>query len=184
MKILYGLVLLTFAVIFQAACGGTAVSENAANFGRDSVFPTPQDENSSFEFSIREYVSAQNSKDAVKILSMTYPKLIEIEGGRESFQAKLNQTLGSAENYAFLAGKPIQTLKKDNLTLNLIPVSMKQKIGKDRQFSRAVIAAVTEDEGRHWSFADISDKEKRKQIFPEIADQMQIPEIKPPWIEK
>lgn len=184
MRMIYSLLFLGFVLLFQVSCGSAPVSENAANFGSNSVFPAFQDENSGFEFDLREYVSAQNRKDAEKILSLTYPKMVELEGGRENFLAKLNRMFGSAENYTFLAGKPIQTLEKDNLKVSLIPVSMKQKVGKDWQFSRAVIAGVTQDKGRHWLFADVSDKEKRQKILPTIADQIEIPEIKPPWIEK
>lgn len=173
-----------FVLIFQLACGNAFVSENAANFGRDKVFPTPLTENPSLEIYLSEYVSAENRKDEEKIFSMTYPKVIEMEGGRESFLAKLKQTLDAAENYAFLAGKPTQTIKTDAQTLVVIPVSMKQKVKEGWKFSRAVIIGVSEDKGHRWTFADASDKERRKTIFPTLADQLEIPEIKPPWIEK
>ena len=184
MRITFSAIFVGLMFIFQLACGNAPVSENAANFGRDKVFPTPLTEHPSLEIYLTEYVSAQNRKDEEKIFSLTYPRAIEIEGGRESFLKKTNQMLDSAENFAFLAGKPIQTLKKDNAILVVIPVSMKQKVKEGWQFSRTVIAGITEDEGRHWTFADVSDREKRKQIFPALADQMEIPEIKPPWIEK
>jgi hypothetical protein len=184
MRKVFSAIFVCFMFIFQLACGDAPASENAANFGRDKVFPTPLTEHPSLEIYLNEYVSAQNRKDEEKIFSLTYPKAIEIEGGRENFLKKTNQMLDSAESFAFLAGKPTQTLKKDNAMLIVMPVSMKQKVKEGWQFSRAVIAGVTEDEGRHWTFADVSDKEKRKHIFPAFADQMEIPEIKSPWIEK
>lgn len=184
MRKTFGAIFVGLMCIFQFACGNAPVSENAANFGRDKVFPTPLTEHPSLEIYLNEYVSAQNRKDEEKIFSLTYPKAIEIESGRESFLKKTNQILDSAESFAFLAGKPTQTLKKDNSILVVIPVSMKQKVKEGWQFSRTVIVGITEDEGRHWTFAGVSDKEKRKQIFPSFADQMEIPEIKPPWIEK
>lgn len=184
MKKFFSLFFLGFILFFQLSCGSSAVSENAANFGRDKVFPSPLTENPSLEIYVNEYVSARNRKDEEKIFSMTYPKQIELEGGRESFLAKLNQTLDGAQDYAFLAGKPTQTIKTDAQTLVVIPVSMKQKVKEGWRFSRAVFVAVSEDKGQHWSFADASDKEKRGKLFPAAVSQLEIPEIKPPWIEK
>lgn len=178
------LIFIGFAVISQIACWDIQTSQNSANFGRDKVFPTPNDENTELTIYLNEYVSAQNRKDEEKIFSMTYPKVIEIEGGRKAFLDKLNNSLKNAKDFAFLAGKPTQIVENEGKLLAVIPVSTKQKVADGWKFSREVIVAVSEDKGRRWAFADVSDTGKRNIIFPTEINKLEIPEIKPPWIEK
>lgn len=184
MKKSFGKIFIVLTLISQFACGGLETNQNAANFGRDRVFPSPEKEYAELTIYLNEYVSAQNRKDEEKIFSLTYPKVIEIEGGRQSFLDKINGSLNSAKDFAYLAGKPAQIIDTEGKIFAVIPVSTKQRVADGWKFSREVVIAVSEDKGRGWTFADVTDLEKRKLIFPTAIDKLQIPEIKPPWVEK
>lgn len=177
-------IFLALMLITQFACANLQTSENAANFGRDKVFPSPVKQYPGLEIYLNEYVGAQTRKDWEKIFSLTYPKLIELEGGRKGFMDKIIAKRGNAKDFSYLAGKPAQTLTVDGQILAVIPAVSKQRVAEGWKFSREIIIAVSKDDGRKWMFADAADKEKRKILFPAATDKLEIPEISPPWIEK
>lgn len=184
MKKLFLSVILSFFAVSQFACGDSQTSQNAANFGRNTVFPTPEKGYPALTIYLNEYVSAQNRKDYEKIFSLTYPKQIEMEGGRNGFLEKLDAAAKEAKDFSYLAGKPAQVISEDGKMLAVIPISTKRRVPEGWRFSREVLIAVSEDEGKRWTFADVTDREKRQTLFPSAVNKLEIPEIKPPWIEK
>lgn len=183
MRNIFRLIISLIAVL-QFACGDPQTSRNAANFGRDTVFPTPVNNYPSLTIYLNEYANAQNRQDFEKIFSLTYPKQIEMEGGRSAFLEKLNAAAKDAKDFSYLAGKPAQVIAEDEKLHAVIPISTKQRVSDGWKFSREVVIAVSEDEGKRWTFADVTDQEKRKKLFPLVVNKLEIPEIKPPWIEK
>lgn len=176
--------LIILTSLLQFSCADSQTAQNQADFGRNTVFPTPVKNYPNLEIYLNEYSSAQNRRDLEKIFSLSFPPEIAAQGGRESFLENLRSFFKDKKDYAFLAGKPTQIVAENTRLLAVIPCVTKHQSAQGKQLSREILIAISEDNGGKWSFANATQVEKRKMLFPDSAGKFEIPEIRPPTIEE
>jgi len=123
--------------------------------------------------------------DFGKLLDYTYPRVVELGGGRERLLAHLRTEAEAmrADGFEFVAyeageaGEPL-ALSGEKLTAVLVPVLLKLKAG-GRVFSQqSYLVGVSADGGRRWTFISGSglDAERLKLVLPEAGGRLKLPE--------
>lgn len=194
MRALLNLIFLVLALTLQLACGQTQVNSNAskptsANASRPSAQAKDYPK---LKLQANELVEASNRKDFNTVVSLTYPKLVEMVGGREKILDSINQGMKEAEAQnvkilSFTLGEPGEVISVERQLLAIIPSTMKLKVPEGTLTGQSFLIGVSEDGGENWTFVDASggmDREKLKALFPAAADKLKIPETKPPVLER
>jgi len=131
-------------------------------------------------------------EDYATVAKYTYPKIVELMGGKENMIAVLT--------------KGMKDMKDNGFNFNSVSVSLtplKAKAGKEIHAivaetivmsvpggtltSNSYLLAITADEGKHWHFVDtarMTDMDKIKAIFPDYNPELKIPKKDPPIFNK
>jgi hypothetical protein len=145
-------------------------------------------------FRIKEQVSelakATLSNDYEKLIMHTYPKLIELMGGREKMKSviisgmdNLKEKGISIEDVSF--GEPGKIYKAGKERHCLVPEKIVMKIKGGHMIVNSYLLAISGDKGKFWYFLDCSNsKENLLPLFPNFNHKLIIPERQDPIIIK
>ncbi len=157
----------------------------------NSPLPTPMDYGK-LKSQAEEINQAFVRKDFGRVADMTFPKLVEILGGRARLIAFLEQSVRSmeAEGFAIISvsvGEPSDVLNDGKQLFAIVPTTMKIKVSEGILVAQAFRIANSKNGGENWTFVDGSsglDKQKLKVLFPTVADRFRLPESKPPVLQR
>lgn len=136
-----------------------------------------------------ETARAVQMQDYETLISHTYPKVIEIVGGRDkmiSILKKGNEELGQQGITfdEFIIGAPSQTVAAGDEIHCLVPqtVFMKKTGEKYRIKSETVLIGISKDEGKHWYFVDAVNLNMKnvKTVLPNYNTDLILPPRKQP----
>jgi len=135
----------------------------------------------------KEVNDALLRKDYQRVLDLTYPKVIEMAGGREKMLANLTSGLKEMETEGVVllsstAGDPTQFVHDAGTIYAVMPVTLKVK-AKDGVFqSEGGLIGISSDGGANWTFIDASGKDQKelKALLPRTLDKLKLPADKPP----
>ena len=184
------LIFLVLAFTSQIACGQPPANQNKSKPQATSV--SQQKDYPNLKVQATELAEAFSRKDFDKVASLTYPKLVELMGGRDRMVAFLNQGMkqAEAENVKFLSntiGEPGEVISVEQQLFAIIPTTLKMKVPEGILAGQSFLIGVSNDKGENWTFVDGSggmNREKLKVLFPAAADKLKLPEIKPPVLER
>lgn len=161
--------------------------------------PTPAQEASN---SSRSYPNAKTQANQLaeaillgeyeKAADLTYPKLIELIGGRARFLAALESGMKEIQTDSIrlistVAHDAVDVIEVGTDVYAIIPTTMKFKVAQGVLVGQAAMIGVSNDRGEHWTFVDsgkASNQEALKLLFPAVADRLKVPELKPPVLER
>ncbi|HYW69606.1 MAG TPA: hypothetical protein VE961_01140 [Pyrinomonadaceae bacterium] len=134
----------------------------------------------------KELEAALANKDYAKFIDLTYPKVVELGGGRDKLLAEMTREMQSwnAEGVELLSatcGAPGQFVSDNTGIYAVVPVTTKIK-AKDGIFQTdGSLIGVSTDGGVNWTFVDATGKDQTelKQILPNL-DKLNLPAEKPP----
>ena len=141
----------------------------------------------------QELCDATIKGDFNRVADLTYPKLIEIFGGREALisQAKAAVSEMESQQYRIVSievGEPHDIVEVKNEIFAIVPSTMRIKAPGGVLVGEAFMIAVSKDGGQQWTFVDSSaakdDDAGFKTLFPDAANQLRIPEQKQPVFHK
>jgi hypothetical protein len=121
------------------------------------------------------------------ILDGTYPRLLELGGGREKMRAEIDKTLEEikdhglvVQSYRVTAPDKLYRAKGDLLTILPQLIVMRTPKGKFHQDS--FLLGISSDKGRSWTFIDGAGTQKTdiKCFLPHFPDGLQLPKLPPP----
>ena len=132
-----------------------------------------------------ELAKATVAHDFAKVADLTYPKVVEIFGGKERMIAVLNNdsTQMKAEGFELLTmtiGEIKQIAKIETEIFAIVPVKITFKSPDGKEAGESSLVGISIDNGLNWKFIDGMNQEKFKANFPKAAEKLQIPEEKPP----
>jgi hypothetical protein len=135
----------------------------------------------------KEMNDAFARKDYGRFADLTYPKVIEMAGGRDQMLKGIAQQLNemAAEGVVILSsttGSPTQFVHDSGSIYAVLPTALKAK-AKDGVFqSEGSMIGVSTDGGTNWRFIDSSGKDHRelKTILGNIVDRLNLPPDKQP----
>lgn len=139
----------------------------------------------------KEVSDAFARKDYERFADLTYPKVIEMVGGREKMLSELNRQLKEMESEGVVvisstSGAPTQFLHDSGSIYAVLPMTLKAK-ARDGVFQAdSTMIGISSDGGASWTFIDAGGKDQSelKKLLPNVADRLNLPlEKKPVKIE-
>jgi hypothetical protein len=166
--------------------------------GRQNTSPTGSSTSSSerrypkLKTQADQFNQASLTGDDDRVVELTYPKLIDLMGGREEFLANADAIRSEMESQQLrvlsaTAEDPKEIIEVNNKIYAIVPVSMRMKAQEGVMVGRSFMIGVSEDRGENWRFVSAGsgqlDAEQLKLLFPDAADKLQIPEDEEPALE-
>ena len=167
------------------ACSGKPSNTNASAT-TTAASTAPSDNYPSLAAQAKEMSDAFARRDYERFADLTYPKVIEMAGGRDKMLAGMTKQIREmeAEGVVMLSsssGAPTQFVHDSRSIYALLPTTLKVK-AKDGVFqSEGSTIAVSSDQGSNWTFIDASGKDhsELKALLPNVADRLKLPAEKP-----
>ena len=145
----------------------------------------------------RVKVQAQELSDAVlkadyaRAADLTYPRLIELIGGRAKFISAMDEEMKQVQSDVFriesiAVGEPRDVIEVEGQIYAIVPTTMKMKVIEGTLVGEAFMIGVSADRGQNWTFVDSGsssmDTKMLKTLFPSAAEKLRIPEVKRPML--
>jgi hypothetical protein len=134
----------------------------------------------------KQLETALATKDYAKVIDLTYPKVVEVGGGREKLLARMTNEMQTmeAEGVVLLsstASAPSQYVSDANGIYAVVPVTTKIKATDGIFQTEGSLIGISTDGGQNWTFFDATGKDQTelKKILPNLS-QLNIPAEKPP----
>lgn len=129
--------------------------------------------------------------DMGKMLDLTYPKLIELGGGREKVLAALESELKEMRELGMkiishTVGEPEPSVRVGAKLVAIVPTALKTESDGSVFEQKSFWLAVSTDEGKSWRFLDGSslDTATLKLLLPEAVDKIKLPRVGQPLMER
>jgi hypothetical protein len=166
------------------ACGRTEPNKTSTT---TSLPATTSDNYPNLVAQAKEMNNAFARKDYGRFAELTYPKVVEMAGGRDQMLKGITQQLREmeAEGVVVLSsttGSPTQFVHDSGSIYAVLPTTLKAK-AKDGIFqSEGSMIGVSSDGGTNWTFIDSSGKDhgELKTLLPNVVDRLNLPPEKPP----
>lgn len=176
-------------LVFQSVCGQTAPSTTKAS-PQSTTAPAKSYPNAKTQ--ANQLAEATIKGDYEKAADLTYPKLIELIGGRAEYLEMLERSMKETLSDSFrvistVAGDPTDVIEVGSDVYAILPITMKFKVAEGVLVGQAAMIGVSNDRGEHWTFVDsgkASNREQLKILFPAVADRLKLPEEKPPVLQR
>ncbi len=135
----------------------------------------------------KEVNDAFSRKDFARFMDLTYPKVIEMAGGREQMVAAMNKELKQMQSEGVVllsstSGAPTQFIHDSGSIYAVLPITLKVKAQDGIFQSEGSMIGISSDRGANWTFIDASGKDRSEltKLIPGIADKLNLPPDKPP----
>lgn len=153
-----------------------------------SALSLPPEKSQRLRAQAEEVGQAFERKDFNRMAELTYPKLVEILGGRARMVAFLERGVREleAEGSAILSttiGEPLEVISVGKEFYAIVPTVIKIRVKGGVGVGQSYMIGVSADGGENWTFVSAAgdlDKEKLKVLFPAAIDKLHLPERKLP----
>jgi hypothetical protein len=176
-------------LVTQVACAKTPSVANA---------PSPQSTSTGSKQYPNAKALANQLNDAVlsgeyeKAADLTYPKLIQLIGGRAKYLAVLKGGMNETQSDRFriistVSDDPTAIIEVGSDVYAILPTTMKIKVAEGILVGQSSLIGVSNDRGEHWTFVDAGkgfSHEQLKTLFPAVADRLKVPEQKRPVLQR
>ena len=133
--------------------------------------------------------AALSSGNYARLVELTYPKIVEMIGGRDKMIETLRR--GSedmkAHGSAILGAEvsePKEVVTVGGRQFAILPMTVRVRVPDGTLRSTGFLIAVSEDHGKTWTFIDRAGlKEKLAQVLPEFPPQLLLPPREQPVLE-
>lgn len=123
----------------------------------------------------------------MKVLEMTYAKVIENAGGRDKMLATMKSEIKEMETsgvdlLATTPGAPSQFVHDAGSIYAVVPVTLKVKAQEGTYQTEGSLVAISSDGGTSWTFVDAAGEDDKdlRVILPAVLDKLKMPAEKPP----
>jgi len=135
----------------------------------------------------QEVNDAFRRRDFVRMVDLTYPKVIESAGGRDKMIASLAKGMKEMESegvavLSSTAGAPTQIVHVSEWIYAVVPTTLKVK-AKDGIFqTESSMIGISADQGANWTFIDAGGKDHAQLLsfLPAPANTLKLPAEKEP----
>jgi hypothetical protein len=139
-----------------------------------------------------EVAQATIKGDFKKLAELTYPKVIEMIGGRERMIEKMEewQKDMKAKGYAFRSAKvedALPLVAGGLEVFTVVPFTLEMKAPTGKATMKSFLLGISADKGKTWTFVDgsgISNREMAKKLLPNLPATLQLPKKEKPVFTK
>jgi hypothetical protein len=135
----------------------------------------------------QEVNDAFQRRDFVRMVDLTYPKVIESAGGRDKMIAALAKGLKEMETegvtvLSSAAGAPTQIVRVSGWIYAVVPTTLKVKAQDGVFQTESSMIGLSSDNGANWTFIDAGGKDHKQlmSFLPAPADSLKLPADKEP----
>ena len=135
----------------------------------------------------KEVSDALARKDFARFTDLTYPKVIEMLGGRERMVTTMTQQLKEMEVegvtlVSSTSGTSTQFVHDAGSIYAVLPMTLTIKARDGIFQAESSMIGVSSDGGANWTFIDASGKDQNelKSLLPNVADRLSLPPEKKP----
>jgi hypothetical protein len=140
----------------------------------------------------QEVGESLKKKDYAKVIDLTYPKAIELMGGREKAIRAVESEMKKAEDIgvsvaSVTIGEPGEFLAEGKNTFVIVPSTTEMTAPGGKIVARSYLLGVSPDGGKTWTFIDgsgLRTPERRKLILPKLPGKLKLPEYHKPEFVK
>jgi hypothetical protein len=116
-------------------------------------------------------------KDNERLMELTYPKLIEIVGGKENLINEVTWTEKQlqVDGVQMLSWRPTdvtQVLKDSGALYAVVPMTARIKVREELFDWYLCLVGISSDQGQHWTF--VPAKCGLRDIFPQVVDKLNL----------
>jgi hypothetical protein len=184
------LIFLCLLALLTAACNSTP----PANSNRHSTSSAETKiDHQRVKLQAQELVDAMMKGNFERASDLTHPKLVELMGGREKYIATLKEFRAEVEsNQSELpsldVGDPREVVEINRQHYAIIPTTLRIKVPEGTLVGDGFMIGTSADGGQNWTFVDSGgrsiNKDQLRMFFGPAADQLKIPEVKEPVLQK
>jgi hypothetical protein len=134
----------------------------------------------------KQLETALGSKDYAKVIDLTYPKVVEVGGGRDKLLGEMTKEMQSLEAQGVMllsstAAVPSQYVTDANGIYAVVPVTTRIKAQEGVFQTEGSLIGISTDGGQNWTFVDATGKDQTelKKVLPNF-DKLNVPPEKPP----
>ena len=131
------------------------------------------------------------SGDYGKVIDLTYPKVIELGGGREKVLGAMEAELKEMRDLgmkivSFKVGEPEPSVRAGSKLVAVVPTALKMESSEYIIEQKSFWLAVSADEGKTWRFLSgaVLDANALKFLLPEAVDKIKLPAVSQPSMER
>lgn len=135
----------------------------------------------------QEICEAFTKKDYLKVLELTYPKVIETAGGRDKMLATMKDEIKGMETEGVVLlsttpSPPINFVHEAGSIYAVVPITVKVKAQDGTYQMDGTLIGISADAGASWTFIDAAgeDEKKLRMLLPNTLEKLKLPAEKPP----
>lgn len=125
--------------------------------------------------------------DYARLVDLTYPRLVELGGGRAQMIANIEKEMKEmkAQGVAVISmsfDDPTQVIKIGEELFAVLPSTMKMKVPSGILTGKSFMLGISSDNGAHWTFVNGSSLDEKgiKTLFPAALGKLKIPKEEKP----
>ena len=177
-------------LIFNVGCGNA--NRSAANAQSPQSNSTAQKSYPNAKIQANQLNDAVLAADYAKAADLTYPKLIQLIGGRAKYLSLLKSGMNETQSESFriistVSDDPTEVIELGSYVYAVLPTTMKIKVAEGVLVGQSSLIGVSNDRGEHWTFVDAArgfSHEQMKTLFPDVAWRLKVPEQKRPVLQR
>ena len=131
------------------------------------------------------------SGDYQKFVDLTYPKLVELMGGRAKMISSIEQQMKEmkAQGFEFASSSvdvPKEVVASDSQFFSLVPYTLKMKTPQGVMRQESYLLAISDKDSIKWAFIDVTGLEESqlKMVVPDAIGRLTFPKKQPPVFEQ
>src|SRR5262249_8984521 len=122
----------------------------------------------------------------------TYPKIVEMMGGREKMIEALKDGMKQLKEKGFSfrsveVGEPAEFAEEGKDTFVVVPTTTEMAAPGGKIVVKSYLLGISPDGGKAWTFVDgngIGTAENREQVLPKLPEKLKLPEVQEPTFIK
>jgi type III secretory pathway component EscV len=137
-----------------------------------------------------ESMNAFVSGDYQKVTDLTYPKVVEMMGGKEKMISAVEQQMKAmkaqgVELNSVSVGVPKEVVEADSQLFAIVPYALKLKTPKGVLNQQSYLLAISNKDNVKWTFIDVTDLDEGqlKTVVPGVIGKLTFPKKQPPVLE-
>jgi len=143
-----------------------------------------------------ENSAALTSGNYARLVELTYPKVVEMIGGRDKMIETLRKGTEDmkAHGNAILGAEvsePKEVVPRGDKQFAIVPMITRMQVPEGTLHFKGFLIAISEDRGKTWTFIDGAglvkepgkEKEKLAQVLPDFPPQLSLPTPEQPVLE-
>src|SRR5579871_1237175 len=132
----------------------------------------------------KEIGEALKQDDYAKVVDLTYPKVVELMGGREKMIGALTDGMKQLKEKGFSfrsveVGEPAEFVEGEKDTFVVVPTTTEMTAPGGKIVVKSYLLGISPDGGKAWTFVDgngIGTVERREKILPKLPEKLKLPD--------